>query len=403
MDKIIMKRIGLFTLTSVFCAWLSTAYGDPGKGNSGNSPGQSGNPHTPPGNRIQVPQDYPTIQAAIDAAQPGDIVQVAAGTYAEPQILITNPISVIGAGADKTTIDGGQKSIPAVGMVRILVNDGDVVFSGFNLINAGDSTAGGRAVMYVQSTNSGNQYLISENRLVGSGDVTLKDNGLVAYGGLEHLDFENNTITGTGSNPIWLVSHLGPTDLNSNTLDVGVYGVDAIFAWSEGNRDVVALQRCKDNTIDVGTGIAGKQATGITFAGGFGTGAGRFANIQIMHNTINNAQDHRDGISLWNAADQPAQGVIIAAQVNDNVINGLGSDKASRGIKLIGFVANNKIINNQLSDLNIGVQLMAWPQNTANVPRNTKIIANRFHNVKTYLDTANGVTGTKFHGEHISP
>ena len=30
---------------------------------------------------LRVPQDYPTIQLALDAAQPGDTLEIAAGTY----------------------------------------------------------------------------------------------------------------------------------------------------------------------------------------------------------------------------------------------------------------------------------------------------------------------------------
>jgi parallel beta helix pectate lyase-like protein len=52
---------------------------------------------------LVVPTDYPTIQAAIDAADPGDTIRVRAGTYTE-QIVITKDLQIRGAGMDATVI-----------------------------------------------------------------------------------------------------------------------------------------------------------------------------------------------------------------------------------------------------------------------------------------------------------
>ncbi len=56
---------------------------------------------------INVPADYATVQAAIDAAVDGDTVMVAAGDYVE-NISINKSVSVIGAGADSTFIGTDQ-------------------------------------------------------------------------------------------------------------------------------------------------------------------------------------------------------------------------------------------------------------------------------------------------------
>ncbi len=43
-------------------------------------------------------ETYPTIQAAINAASPGDVINVAAGTYSESNIIVNKSVQIIGSG-----------------------------------------------------------------------------------------------------------------------------------------------------------------------------------------------------------------------------------------------------------------------------------------------------------------
>jgi len=71
---------------------------------------------------IHVPEEYLTIQGGINAASPGDTVQVAPGTYYE-NITFAEGINLFGSGWDSTTIDGGGVadviSAPYVNNARI--------------------------------------------------------------------------------------------------------------------------------------------------------------------------------------------------------------------------------------------------------------------------------------------
>jgi len=82
---------------------------------------------------IEVPKDYTTIQAAIDAAVKGDTVLVAPGTYVENIDFKGKAITVTSSGgAAVTIIDGNQ-----YGSVVIFENneDSNSILEGFSLIN----------------------------------------------------------------------------------------------------------------------------------------------------------------------------------------------------------------------------------------------------------------------------
>ena len=59
---------------------------------------------------IRVPSDFPTIQAAIDAADPGDLILVAPGVYDE-LVIMWKPVKLQGSGAGVVTINARQ--VPA--------------------------------------------------------------------------------------------------------------------------------------------------------------------------------------------------------------------------------------------------------------------------------------------------
>jgi len=88
---------------------------------------------------LHVPAAYPTIQGAIDAAAPGDVILVSPGTYCENIDFTGKAITVRGAaGPDGTIIDGGRLG----SVVTFAGGEGaDSVLEGFEITN-GTGTPG---------------------------------------------------------------------------------------------------------------------------------------------------------------------------------------------------------------------------------------------------------------------
>lgn len=73
---------------------------------------------------IRVPQDHKTIQAAVDAAEAGDLILVDEGTYPEAVDVETADITIRGVDRNKVILDGGFELENGI---RILGADGVVV------------------------------------------------------------------------------------------------------------------------------------------------------------------------------------------------------------------------------------------------------------------------------------
>jgi parallel beta-helix repeat protein len=126
---------------------------------------------------IVVPDDYPTIQEAINAASPGDTIYVKEGMYYE-NVVINKTISVIGENRDTTIIDGR-----GIGSV-ISVEASNVTIRGFRVQNSGTATL-----------DSGIRIQLAWRARIEENSVVNCDNGILAYllGG-NHL-IRNNIVT----------------------------------------------------------------------------------------------------------------------------------------------------------------------------------------------------------------
>src|SRR5690606_1832661 len=67
----------------------------------------TGDDAVPEGTTIRVPDDYETIQEAVDAAAPGDLILIEPGVYEEAVDVTTDMLTIRGLDRNEVVLDGG--------------------------------------------------------------------------------------------------------------------------------------------------------------------------------------------------------------------------------------------------------------------------------------------------------
>ncbi len=256
------------------------------------------------GATINVPADYGSIQAAVDAAAPGDVIVIAAGTYTEQIHIQTDNLTLVGAGVGSTIVQSPATltdyyvtgtstnnypvvfidGVPAAALQDMTVdgaNQGNANyrFNGVAFWNSGGLLTDVDVLNVMDSTFSGSQHGIGIYANNDTGDpysVTMTDvlvddyqkGGVVMNGAGLTADLTRVTTVGQGDTDvtaqngiqfgygssgtvtdceIYGNSYVGTDNWTaSGLLFTGAASVDAEGSLMDGNQTSVYIYSCSD-------------------------------------------------------------------------------------------------------------------------------------------------------------
>jgi hypothetical protein len=285
---------------------------------------------------IHVPADQPTIQAGINAANPGDTVMVDPGTYFENINFNGKSITVISASGPATTIIDGGNLAPVVTFSS--GENGRSVLSRFTLQN-GTSTFNSQydgGGVYINSSSPTISKNIIQNNTACNGGA-----GIAVEFGSPRI--QSNTITnnsqagcsgGIGGGGI-SVGGAGTTEINGNLISNN--------KWTSGNGGGISLfaagvVRIKDNI------ITGNSASGISPAAqGGGISMVNDSPAIVVQNLIY-ANTADQGAGIYFLVPSGSKGPTL---VNNTIANNAITQRGS-AIYAAGFDDQVTLFNNLL-------------------------------------------------------
>lgn len=274
--------------------------------------------------------DYTTIQAAVDAASPGDTIQVAPGTY-EESVIVDKPLTLVGDPGDGAAGAGDDAPVVANGpeMYGFKVTGGPdgTTITGFDVRGYSDAAV----TVNLRTGNTLADFELSHNdfsdnevefELFGPSDVTLDgvdvtSNRFVDSGGMEVDDAGVDGLTVTGFT--FADNEMQGSIGDAVTVDMMSTNTDATMAF-------------RGNTIH------GSSNDGIKFY----LNTDESYDFTVTENVIDGSAD--DAIDFYQNG-----GNALTVRIEDNELRGSG-DKAlavRNGVATGFTVRQNDIVDNQ--------------------------------------------------------
>jgi parallel beta-helix repeat protein len=331
---------------------------------------------------LYVPSgSYPTIQAAVNAANPagGDTIMVAAGIYAE-QLTISKSLNLIGAGAGTTTIHptAGTLTGDVDGYKNIVTISGtgvNVEFTGFTVSGPGTATGG--------SINAGIRVIGSANANIHHNNiVNIRNEPLSGYQEVWGILVGRCYWTGSDRTGTATIAYNNITGYQKAGIEVGGPGSSATIKNNTitgvGQTDKIApygicISRTATATME------GNLIENNDYAGAYYAGQGIFTPFSASGNLIikgNEIRNNCQGITIFGTGRNT---LIEGNKIHDNIQYGVFLAGSSMVNVTNTTIRCNDILNNGTNrnpPYDAGILVLDTMVGTGNVAHFNNIVGN---------------------------
>jgi len=313
---------------------------------------------------ITVPDDYSTIQEAVNAAEQGDSIFVKSGTYYEHVVVVNKSVSLIGENKYNTIVDGNFAGT----VINVWANN--VNINGFTIQNSGSYPNCG--ILAEWSTGNNISCNIITNNCFG----ILLDT------------FNNNTVSGNNITNNWYGISLQfscNNNLSRNNVTNNLYGVGG----RESSNNIITGNRVANNYY----GIKLADSSNNTYRNNYLNGNMYSVEVtgSLPRHFVDNDVDTSntvDGkpIYYWiNRQDDLVPfdaGYVALVNSTNIVVKNLNLTKCGQGM-LLAYTTNSTITKNRITHNYYGIYL--WNSS------NNVIYHNNFVNSTNQVRTSNSV------------